>query len=631
MTLAIALARLVALVALGAIGTKLILAGRHTVSRQLILALTLIALSATALQAALQASLASGDAGLTWGLLKTFLASTWSGKIALVRLAAIGLIAIIACFAIARSNAIILGLALAALLTAPWGGHASTAAPTVVSFTFHALHAAAASLWIGGLFLSAVPAFSKPDDASLRSSLAAFSPWALGFVLIAVAAGIGTAMLQLERWAALFGTLYGQLLLAKVFLLLLPALLLAAWLRQRFLAGVGATGTARRVLSAEALFGLSVMMLGVYLAQTIPGRHDAIDWPFSFRFAPEIVWKQEGGIQDILATLAGGAASLILALILFVKGGAFRQTAAICAAVGAALFAMLAYTVSVTAYPTTFVATSEPYTVDVIMRGRQVFLENCVVCHGETGHGDGPGAGALPIAPADLAAPHTEDHTAGDMFWWIGNGMPSGAMPGVGDAIADEDKWALITYIRALSSGYTGRYVPKRVIPRLPWLGAIDFNYETSTGEVATLNDWREQAVVLLVLIRDPLQIPRVKELLAMAPDLEKARTQILIVSPEKLRQALGPLPSNATLIETDNANILEAWSLYRRTFWDMDPADERPAPPYMEFLIDRFGYVRLRGRSDDETLSPANVLAIQAAYLAEEPQLRPPPDEHVH
>jgi len=217
------------------------------------------------------------------------------------------------------------------------------------------------------------------------------------------------------------------------------------------------------------------------------------------------------------------------------------------------------------------------------------------------------------------------------MFWWISNGMPSGAMPGVGDAIADKDKWALINYIRALSSGYAGRYVPKRVIPRLPWLGAIDFNYQTAAGETVTLNDWRERAVVLLILIRDPAEIPRVKELLAMAPELEKARTQILIVSSQELGGALGPLPANATLIETGNANILEAWSLYRRTFWDMDAADERPAPPYMEFLIDRFGYVRLRGKGDDETLSPANVLLIQAAYLAEEPQLRPPPDAHVH
>ncbi|MBL8906380.1 MAG: c-type cytochrome [Rhizobiales bacterium] len=627
MTSAIALARLVALIALGAIGTKLILAGREPVSRRLILAGALTALAATAVQVLLQAALASGDAGLTWALLETFLARTWGGRVALVRLALIA--AIIA--AGPRSARVALALVVAALLTAPIGGHAGTAAPAVVSFTFHALHAAAAGLWIGGLLVLAVQAFAGRDDAALRSGLTDFSPWALGLVMIAIAAGIGAAMLQVERWAALFGTAYGQLLLAKIFLLLLPALLAAAWLRQRFLAGNGAEGTARRVLIVEALFGLGVMMLGVSIAQTVPGRHDAIDWPFAFRFAPEIVWKQEGGMQDILVTLTGGTASLILAGILFAKGGVFRQAAALCGAVGVALFGMLAYIVSVPAWPTTFAATSEPYTADVIMRGRRVFLENCVVCHGKAGHGDGPGAGALPIAPADLTAPHTEDHTAGDMFWWIGNGMPSGAMPGVGDAIADEDKWALITYIRALSSGYSGRDVQKRVIPRSPWLGAIDFNYQTGTGENATLNDWRGQVVVLLVLIRDSAQVPRVKELLAMAPDLAKARTQILIVSSESLGEALGTLPDNATLIETDTGTILDAWSLYRRTFWDMDSEDERPAPPYMEFLIDRFGYVRLRGRSDDETLAPASLLALQAAYLAEEPQSRPPPDEHVH
>jgi len=626
-TFAIALARLVALIALGAIGTKLILSRRESDSRGLILSGAMIALTATALQVVLQAALAGGDAGLTWTVFETFLLQTWGGKVALVRLALIAAVIVIG----VHRTRIALALVAAALLTAPLGGHASTAAPAVVSFTFHALHAAAAGFWIGGLLVLAVPAFAGRDDADLRISLATFSPWALGFVLIAIAAGIGTAMLQLENWAALFGTVYGQLLLAKIFLLLLPALLLAAWLRQRFLANFGAVSTARRVLIVEALFGLGVMALGVYLAQTIPGRHDAIDWPFAFRFAPEIVWKQEGGIQDILATLVGGTASLILAGVLFAKGGPFRQTAAICAAVGIALSGMLAHMVSVPAWPTTFAATSEPYTADVIMRGRQVFLENCVACHGEAGHGDGPGAGALPIAPADLTAPHTEDHTAGDMFWWISHGMPSGAMPGVGDAIADEDKWALINYIRALSSGYSGREVQKRVIPRLPWLGAIDFNYQTRAGEIATLNDWRERAVVLLVLIRDPAQIPRVKELLAMAPELGKARTQILIVSSENLGEALGALPANATLIEADTANILDAWSLYRRTFWDMDPVDERPAPPYMEFLIDRFGYVRLRGRSDDETLAPASLLALQATYLAEEPQLRPPPDAHVH
>jgi mono/diheme cytochrome c family protein len=350
-----------------------------------------------------------------------------------------------------------------------------------------------------------------------------------------------------------------------------------------------------------------------------------------FRFAPAIAWRTLGGAQDILAGIVGAGVTFIIAAILYLKGGAFRQTAVICAGVGVACLGFLAYVVSVNAYPTTYAVTPVAYTADAVMHGRQVYLAQCVVCHGETGHGDGPGAGILPIKPADLTAPHTEDHTAGDMFWWISNGMPSGAMPGVGDAISEEEKWEVINYIRALSSGYTGRYVPKRVIPRLAWLGAIDFTYQTASGELASLNDWRERAVVLLILIRDQSALPRLRELVAMAPEFEKARTQILIVSSAKLGQGLGSLPGNVSVIETDTQNILDAWSLYRRTFWDMDPGDERPAPSYMEFLIDRFGYVRLRGRSDDETLSPVKVLHVQAAYLAEEPQLRPPPDAHVH
>ena len=168
-------------------------------------------------------------------------------------------------------------------------------------------------------------------------ALAAFSPWALGFVLIAIAAGIGAAMLQVENWAALFGTFYGQLLLAKIFLLLLPALLLAAWLRQRFLANVGAVGAARRVLIVEALFGLGVMALGVFSRRPFPAGMMQSTGHSPSASRPASPGGQEGGMQDVLATLVGGGVSLILAGILFVKGGAFRQTAAICASVGVAL------------------------------------------------------------------------------------------------------------------------------------------------------------------------------------------------------------------------------------------------------------------------------------------------------
>jgi hypothetical protein len=48
-----------------------------------------------------------------------------------------------------------------------------------------------------------------------------------------------------------------------------------------------------------------------------------------------------------------------------------------------------------------------------------------------------------------------------------------------------------------------------------------------------------------------------------------------------------------------------------------------------MEFLVDRFGYVRARGFLAEANSGPAWAAQIEA--LAVEPRVRPPPDDHVH
>src|SRR5439155_835891 len=77
--------------------------------------------------------------------------------------------------------------------------------------------------------------------------------------------------------------------------------------------------------------------------------------------------------------------------------------------------------------------------------------------HEPTGAGDGPGGGRLLRRPADLRAPHTAQHTAGDLFWWITHGIPLAAMPAFGDRVSDEERWDLVNFLRALSSAHAAR------------------------------------------------------------------------------------------------------------------------------------------------------------------------------
>lgn len=114
-----------------------------------------------------------------------------------------------------------------------------------------------------------------------------------------------------------------------------------------------------------------------------------------------------------------------------------------------------------------FVATTIPYyfaratetenpltpTTEVLASGKQIYQQNCVSCHGDTGRGDGPAARALPGLPADFTQQHFSMHTDAEVFGWIKGGKPGTAMPGFGDALDDEQVWQVITYIRQFYQG----------------------------------------------------------------------------------------------------------------------------------------------------------------------------------
>lgn len=83
-----------------------------------------------------------------------------------------------------------------------------------------------------------------------------------------------------------------------------------------------------------------------------------------------------------------------------------------------------------------------------VQRGEKVFTSVCWTCHGMGGHGDGPAAAGLPIAPAKLSDPVVQAQSNGALYWKITHGR--GAMPTYEEVLSREERWAVVQYLRTL-------------------------------------------------------------------------------------------------------------------------------------------------------------------------------------
>jgi|CXWL01.1.fsa_nt_gi copper transport protein len=86
-----------------------------------------------------------------------------------------------------------------------------------------------------------------------------------------------------------------------------------------------------------------------------------------------------------------------------------------------------------------------------IAAGRMLFQQNCIVCHGTEGRGDGPQAASLNPRPADIRQ-HLPLHIDAQFFAFITNGVGGTAMPAWREAFSDEEIWNLVNYLRTFEN-----------------------------------------------------------------------------------------------------------------------------------------------------------------------------------
>ena len=80
-----------------------------------------------------------------------------------------------------------------------------------------------------------------------------------------------------------------------------------------------------------------------------------------------------------------------------------------------------------------------------LARGKALFLERCVCCHGPTGHGGGPVSKFFPPAP-DLSYATVLARSDGFIYATIAIG--GRAMPPQGEGLTPHDRWDLVNHVR---------------------------------------------------------------------------------------------------------------------------------------------------------------------------------------
>ncbi|HLY66936.1 MAG TPA: cytochrome c [Chloroflexota bacterium] len=244
--------------------------------------------------------------------------------------------------------------------------------------------------------------------------------------------------------------------------------LLAGWLAWRLY-------QPRAGRASQAL--LPLLAMGLAAAQFVLEGQAATD-PFTplIQVMPTLLGSAYGGLSVTAIVLAPAlavwvwrrpqsgwpATTAVMAALLVIAGGVSVTTAgAVSAAQSSGEIAMS----PTLAVPRNATTTPNPYASDASSaeRGRAVYQQYCVTCHGLNGDGNGPAIAGLRIRPPSF---HNPQHFLapgmdGAHFWVIQHGDgQSGGMPAWEGTLTPQQMWDVLDYIKTIAAGTSNALPP---------------------------------------------------------------------------------------------------------------------------------------------------------------------------
>lgn len=324
--------------------------------------------------------------------------------------------------------------------------------------------------------------------------------------------------------------------------------------------------------------GLLHSLAALGIAQDIDGQPA---WPFALRLSGEVMLIDHGVARALLEALACSAAAVLLIVLacawkraripLLLAGGTLLWFASW---PDAALF-------TANAVPTSFHTSPDGFSATAIVRGEQLYRQQCLACHGADGKGNTPLALSLPVAPPNLSSGLLWRRSDGDLFWSLRHGKES--MPGFATRISVADSWALLDYMKANAAGVgiadTGAWPRPIALP--------DMALDCRTPGLQRLSQWRGQRIRLVVAQT------------GLAPPPEDPRMQSVLLNTAALPTGVGAIDCASA-----QGDALRAIAIITGTSTEQLPGTQ--------LLADRDGWLRARSRGRE--WSPGDMLCRSTA-----------------
>lgn len=579
------------------------------------------------------------------GGVKSFIENTRSGKVEAARILVCLVILVVSLKALknTRNSAmhycvtVIFAGGVLIVLVGSFSGHFAGRSDTLIWMFVQGSHLLAIAVWAGGLPLWLFVVKSKyrknQIDYETIEFVRYFSMIAMMSVAVIALTGIIMSSEFVFSEGDLVGTPWGRWLMIKLSLAAIVLFLgngvrrmLWEWQTNSRLRAVVKSA---RYVSLELLVVVLVLFAASFMGATTPAIHDRAFWPLSFRMSFEQAWSDSILRLTILAGCFGVAVNCLLLFATRKRVNVIRKSMMLLLvflSVGCVLWAA-----AIPANPDTFRRSEVPYLVDSIANGMKIFRKNCVACHGRGGRGNGEFANKMAVPPADLTAPHTALHTAGDMFWWIRNGIPKSNMPGFSNDLTELEAWDVVNFLRTFSQGFQARLITSRIVFEKPWLGAPDFYFYDRDENVKQLKSMRGSYYVLIVAAKSYFDVKqRIKAIAEWNEDQNNEKILVIVAA----KKDDAPIVSNQFATALSAGDVYKSYSLLARTLtFRGDSNDVGVSPEHAEFLIDKNGYIRARWVEEDDDSGWQNIKILEEEIykLTDERFVPKPPDEHIH